>query len=62
VTFSLWIGFDFGSFADMKKKGVPVGGRMPTKTTESDDKFMAENAVNPEMAYVIWNDRKCAGQ
>jgi hypothetical protein len=62
VTFSIWIGFQFGSLADMKEKGVPLGGRTPAMTNQPDDEFMVLNAVNPEIADVIWNDRKCAGE
>jgi hypothetical protein len=62
VTFSFWVGFKFGSIADMKEKGVPIGGRIPTKITGSDDAFMTENAVNPEIIYIRWNDRKCDGK
>ena len=61
VTFSLWIGFQFGSLADMKEKGVPFGGRTPAMTNQPDDEFMAKNAVKPEIAYVRWSGRKCAG-
>ena len=62
VTFSVWISFQFGSLADMKEKGVTLGGRTPTMTNQPDDEFMAKNAVHPEIAYVMWNDRKCAGK
>jgi hypothetical protein len=62
VTFSSWIGFKFGSFADMKEKGVPLGGKTPATINESDDEFMAKNTVNLELAYVRWSSRKCAGQ
>ena len=62
LTFSMWIGFQFGSLADMKEKGVPLGGRTPAKITGSDDEFMAKNGVNPVIAYVMWNDRKCVGR
>lgn len=59
VTFRIWIGFQFGSLADMKEKGVPFGGKTPAKTNETDDEFIAKNAVKPELVYIIWNDRKC---
>jgi hypothetical protein len=62
VTFRLVIGFQFGSLADMKEKGVPFGGRTPAMTNQPDAEFMAQNAVKPEIAYVVWNERKCAGQ
>ena len=61
VRFSFWIGFQFGSLADMKDKGVPFGGRAPTKIAGTDE-FIATNAVKPEIAVITWKERKCVGQ
>ena len=61
VRFSFWTTFAFGSIADMQAKGVPFGGRMPTQTSQTDDDFIAANAIPPVMVYVSWVDRKCAG-
>ena len=38
----------------------PIGGRTPFKSDKSDDDFMIENAINPEVVQVMWNDRKGA--
>jgi hypothetical protein len=61
VKFNIWVSFKFGSLADMKEKGVSLSGT-PAMTNQPDDDFMAKNSVYPEMAYVIWNDRKCVVQ
>ena len=61
LRFSFWTTFTFGSLANMRAKGVPLGGRMPIQTSQSDDDFMAANAVPPVMVYVTWLNRKCAG-
>ena len=60
VTFTLWTGFRFGSLADMKEHGVPFGGGTPAVTSQSDHDFMADNVGKPVMAYIQWNERKCA--
>jgi hypothetical protein len=62
IRFSFWTTFAFGSLADMQAKGVPVGGRMPTATSQADDDFMAASAIPPVMVYVSWLDRQCAGK
>ena len=36
VTITFWIGFKFGSIADAEAKGVPFGGRSPSKIGGTD--------------------------